>query len=59
MRIVFTMLAVFAALSAGAQGYAELIKANPAMAAANLMNYHFEELVDQYYNLIKRCIEKE
>ena len=45
MRIVFTMLAVFAALSAGAQGYAELIKANPAMAAANLMNYHFEESV--------------
>ena len=45
MRIVFTILAVFAALSASAQGYAELIKANPAMAAANMMNYHFEKSV--------------
>ena len=26
-----------------AQDYVEMIKANPAMGAANLMNYHFEK----------------
>ena len=44
-RYFFTILALLAALASYAQGYADMIKANPAMAAANLMNYHFEESV--------------
>ena len=44
-RIFFAMLVACAALTSYAQGYAELIKANPAMAASNLMNYHFEKSV--------------
>ena len=40
-----TLFMLFAALMSYAQGYADLIKANPAMAAANLMNYHFDESV--------------
>ena len=42
-RILLTVLAVCAVLTASAQNYADMIKANPAMGAANLMNYHFEK----------------
>lgn len=42
-RILLTALAVCAVLTASAQNYADMIKANPAMGAANLMNYHFEK----------------
>ena len=41
----FLMLVVvlaFATLASTAQNYNELIKANPAMAGANMMNYHFQ-----------------
>ena len=44
-KCVFALLAVFAVFESYAQGYADMIKSNPAMAAANLMNYHFEESV--------------
>ena len=44
-KCIFTVLAACVAIASYAQGYADLIKANPAMAAANLMNYHFEESV--------------
>ena len=37
------LLALVVALTSSAQEYAEMIKANPAMGAANLMNYHFEK----------------
>lgn len=42
-RILLTALAVCAVLTASAQNYVDMIKANPAMGAANLMNYHFEK----------------
>jgi len=42
-RILLTALTVCAVLTASAQNYADMIKANPAMGAANLMNYHFEK----------------
>lgn len=42
-RILLTALAVCAVLTASAQNYADMINANPAMGAANLMNYHFEK----------------
>lgn len=41
----FLMLVVvlaFATLASTAQNYNELIKENPAMAGANMMNYHFQ-----------------
>ena len=44
-RFISIILSLFAVLGAYAQEYAEKIKANPAMAAANLMNYHFESSV--------------
>ena len=45
MKKIFLLALVLAsvALSASAQHYSALIKENPAMAAANLMNYHFDE----------------
>lgn len=44
MKRFFLLVALFfATVSAFAQSYRELIKDNPAMAAANLMNYHFEQ----------------
>lgn len=42
-RVILTFLAICVVVTASAQSYAELIKANPAMGAANLMNYHFEK----------------
>ena len=44
-RLILIILSLFVVLGAYAQQYAEKIKANPAMAAANLMNYHFESSV--------------
>ena len=38
-------MAIILAYVSYAQEYADMIKANPAMAAANLMNYHFEKSV--------------
>ena len=42
---LFVSVAVLSVFSAPAQDYVELIKANPAMAGANMMNYHFEKSV--------------
>ena len=40
--LISVSIAVWAVFAANAQGYAELIKENPAMAGANMMNYHYE-----------------
>ena len=42
-RVILTFLAICIVVTASAQGYVDMIKANPAMGAANLMNYHFEK----------------
>ena len=39
--LIAACLLVLAVFSASAQDYVEQIKANPAMAGANMMNYHF------------------
>lgn len=41
--LVILTCALALAFQMSAQNYAEMIKANPAMGAANLMNYHFEK----------------
>ena len=37
------VLAVLALSGSSAQEYAELIRSNPAMGGANMMNYHFDK----------------
>lgn len=40
--LISVCVAVLAVISVKAQDYVELIKTNPAMAGANMMNYHYE-----------------
>ena len=42
-RYFLLLLALALTFQSSAQDYKEMIKANPAMGAANLMNYHFEK----------------
>ena len=42
-RLVVLISVLVLSLSLSAQDYAEMIKADPAAGAANLMNYHFEK----------------
>ena len=43
-RVILAILAACVVMASSAQSYVDLIKANPAMAGANMMNYHFEKL---------------
>jgi len=42
-RVILAILAACVVMASSAQSYVDLIKANPAMAGANMMNYHFEK----------------